>query len=180
MKIQVILLLLLVGCVCNPPYIRHADSCCLDENSNSICDVDEKPKGSPITISTPTPTVEYIPVPAPTLKIVEPSFKVSLEPLKDNIRLVDQAIFIMTIRSSSDSLDRFTISTKDDKWTLSTTPLSNPIILNVAANSKNYIKLILQPNKESIGAGNHSITLDIVSEKDSEERQIDAHISVRT
>ena len=28
--------------VCNEPYIRHADDCCLDTNSNNICDVDEE------------------------------------------------------------------------------------------------------------------------------------------
>ncbi|MFH2028944.1 MAG: thioredoxin domain-containing protein [Nanoarchaeota archaeon] len=27
--------------VCNAPYIRHADSCCLDKDDNSICDKDE-------------------------------------------------------------------------------------------------------------------------------------------
>lgn len=27
--------------VCNSPYIRNADSCCLDKNLNDICDVDE-------------------------------------------------------------------------------------------------------------------------------------------
>jgi len=27
--------------VCNAPYIRHADDCCLDQNSNGICDDDE-------------------------------------------------------------------------------------------------------------------------------------------
>ena len=27
--------------VCNAPYIRHADDCCLDQNSNKICDSDE-------------------------------------------------------------------------------------------------------------------------------------------
>ncbi len=27
--------------VCNSPYIRNADSCCLDQNLNNICDVDE-------------------------------------------------------------------------------------------------------------------------------------------
>lgn len=31
--------------VCNPPYIRFADSCCLDSNSNLICDEhEEKPE----------------------------------------------------------------------------------------------------------------------------------------
>ncbi len=29
--------------ICNPPYIRHGLECCLDTNSNQICDNDEKP-----------------------------------------------------------------------------------------------------------------------------------------
>ncbi|MCK4589360.1 MAG: hypothetical protein KAT77_02885 [Nanoarchaeota archaeon] len=29
------------GIVCNEPYIRFADSCCLDQNENNICDDDE-------------------------------------------------------------------------------------------------------------------------------------------
>ncbi len=31
--------------ICNFPYIRHGEECCLDENSNSICDEDEINKG---------------------------------------------------------------------------------------------------------------------------------------
>ncbi len=27
--------------ICNQPYIRHAETCCLDKNSNNICDNDE-------------------------------------------------------------------------------------------------------------------------------------------
>ncbi len=30
-----------VGIVCNDPYIRHGAECCLDQNSNNICDTDE-------------------------------------------------------------------------------------------------------------------------------------------
>lgn len=30
--------------VCNAPYIKVGDSCCLDENSNGICDSDEEPE----------------------------------------------------------------------------------------------------------------------------------------
>lgn len=41
-----ILVLVSSGCIqeeikCDPPYIRHADSCCLDVNNNKICDKDE-------------------------------------------------------------------------------------------------------------------------------------------
>jgi len=40
-----IFLLLLVGCipaVCNPPYMNHEKSCCLDMNDNAVCDNDEE------------------------------------------------------------------------------------------------------------------------------------------
>jgi len=31
--------------ICNPPYIRHRIECCLDEDNNLICDIDELDKG---------------------------------------------------------------------------------------------------------------------------------------
>ncbi|MBU2560724.1 MAG: hypothetical protein KKD17_00340 [Nanoarchaeota archaeon] len=48
--ILAILAVLLAGCasqrapniICSSPYMRHGDGCCLDKNSNSICDVDEE------------------------------------------------------------------------------------------------------------------------------------------
>jgi len=44
--ILTISILILTGCttqqvVCNDPYIRFGDSCCLDQNGNSVCDTDE-------------------------------------------------------------------------------------------------------------------------------------------
>ena len=41
--------------VCNAPYIRHADDCCLDQNNNKICDEDETIE--PI-IEQPAPIIE--------------------------------------------------------------------------------------------------------------------------
>lgn len=38
--------------ICNPPYMRFADSCCLDKNSNDICDSDET------IIPEPQPSIE--------------------------------------------------------------------------------------------------------------------------
>lgn len=32
--------------VCNEPYIRHALECCLDQNNNKICDLDESEKNN--------------------------------------------------------------------------------------------------------------------------------------
>ena len=34
--------------VCNAPYIRHGDDCCLDENTNGVCDDDEE---IPVTVA---------------------------------------------------------------------------------------------------------------------------------
>ena len=31
----------IVTVVCNPPYMRFANACCLDQNGNQICDSDE-------------------------------------------------------------------------------------------------------------------------------------------
>jgi len=57
----IVLIFLISGCVqqeitCNPPYIRVGFGCCLDQNGNNICDVDEnrsrvpssKPMGIPL------------------------------------------------------------------------------------------------------------------------------------
>jgi len=49
-RLLILIIVLLVACqpTCNPPYIVNGDGCCLDENSNSICDDDE-----------PEPDVEF-------------------------------------------------------------------------------------------------------------------------
>jgi len=38
--------------VCNPPYIQVGAECCLDLNSNNICDEDDKVKTTTITVTT--------------------------------------------------------------------------------------------------------------------------------
>lgn len=60
--------------VCNAPYIRFGTSCCLDQNSNSICDKDEgiAAKGDPSAIEPPTE-------PASEPSIEEERVSVSLE-----------------------------------------------------------------------------------------------------
>ena len=42
-RILILLVILFVACqpTCNPPYILNGNACCLDENSNRICDSDE-------------------------------------------------------------------------------------------------------------------------------------------
>jgi hypothetical protein len=58
-RVILTILLLFAGCmqspqeiVCDPPYMRYGDSCCLDANNNGICDRDE----TPTTIPQPTTT----------------------------------------------------------------------------------------------------------------------------
>jgi trimeric autotransporter adhesin len=51
--ILLLCLLLLGGCtpiVCNDPYIRHADGCCVDQNRNALCDSDETPQPKAMTL----------------------------------------------------------------------------------------------------------------------------------
>ncbi|MCK5629234.1 MAG: LamG domain-containing protein [Nanoarchaeota archaeon] len=55
--------------ICNPPYIRYAESCCLDVNTNSICDSDEKEE-EPIEEPEETPPQEE--APEDEEEIVEP------------------------------------------------------------------------------------------------------------
>jgi len=43
--------------VCNAPYIRFADTCCLDANSNNICDNDETQQ--PANNNAPTVSITY-------------------------------------------------------------------------------------------------------------------------
>lgn len=53
--------------VCNSPYIQVGNSCCLDQNYNSICDKDETSTTSPTTV-TITPTTPEVTCSLPYIK----------------------------------------------------------------------------------------------------------------
>jgi hypothetical protein len=53
--------------VCNPPYMRHLDSCCLDKDSNSICDSDETVEES--SSATDSPIHNFPPIKLNSVKI---------------------------------------------------------------------------------------------------------------
>ena len=53
--------------VCNPPYIYHGDSCCLDKDSNSICDNDETVTENPNPAQ--EPTHDFTPIKVTSVKI---------------------------------------------------------------------------------------------------------------
>ena len=42
--------------VCNEPYIRYASECCLDANSNKICDRDESSDKKEVVVKEPKET----------------------------------------------------------------------------------------------------------------------------
>jgi hypothetical protein len=65
----------LVACapklVCNSPYILVGTTCCLDANSNNICDRDEIPiSATPTVTPSPTPTSTPVPTEEPIPKVV--------------------------------------------------------------------------------------------------------------
>ncbi|MBN2422969.1 hypothetical protein JXB41_07115 [Candidatus Woesearchaeota archaeon] len=79
--------------VCNTPYIRIADTCCLDKNNNSICDNDEAPvenipEGCIINIKkTVKPRVELITPISPLLDWDTEFSKEVIELLGDKIEV---------------------------------------------------------------------------------------------
>jgi len=58
-----------VGVVCNPPYMRFGDGCCLDRNGNMVCDRDEPTTtqvSPPAAASTTVPAAPAATAPPPT------------------------------------------------------------------------------------------------------------------
>ncbi len=125
--------------------------------------------------------VEENPLPITVDKEIkpEPAFTLELTPVKDHIRILDQAIFIMKIDNLKRSMVAYTIEITDADWFLRSNPIMNPIRLGVSANSGNRIRLILQPNKKYITEkGNYTVDLIVNSEKNPATETIQARIQV--
>ena len=62
--LSILSLLMFAGCVCGPvcnaPYLRVGNGCCLDRNGNGVCDTDE-------TTTTTQAMIEVLPMPDATL-----------------------------------------------------------------------------------------------------------------
>lgn len=76
--------------VCNPPYIRYSDDCCLDANDNKICDEDdikETPSGltTPIIETPPQPTHPETPIGMKDLECKR-NILADYPPLDENIK----------------------------------------------------------------------------------------------
>jgi hypothetical protein len=153
--------------------MAFGDGCCLDKDNNKVCDKDEKKK-PPVEVEENIGETEKPVQTNKTEKIS--SFKVNLNPVKDEIRVVDQAIFILTIENLNSNLQVYTVGT--DKWRLLSNPIMNPIRLPVIGSSKNSIRLILQPPR-TIEAGLHSVNLTIRAERLSESQNATVEVGVR-
>ena len=174
-----ILVLFLVGCqnvVCEAPYIRFEKTCCLDENSNSICDIDEPikeliedvPKEETIETTIKGPLIEEI---IEDIEIIEEraSFEVEITYMKGTIRLLDQAIVFINVINNDDTLKTYIVSINDNNWKVRSDPSILPMRVAVKKRDKNHIKLILQPNMEFISEkGNYTFDVSVRSEKDNE------------
>ena len=185
MKIYLILILVLflVGCqsvVCEKPYMRFEESCCLDKDNNSICDndevkeqtkepvIEEKPKETiieegpeeKITEEEPKPVEEPVPVEE------EKNFEVEIGYMKGTIRLLDQAIVIVNIVNKKNYLETYVVNINDGRWTIRSDPYMSPMRVAAKPEGKNHVKLIIQPNKNYIKeAGNYTIDVSVRSEK---------------
>jgi hypothetical protein len=89
--ILILAILLASGCaqkrpdiVCNPPYIRFEDSCCMDQNSNNICDDDEDIMFEPVYDDSPVRDIEEDVTQEIIEETYEPEYKV-LEPEEEYV-----------------------------------------------------------------------------------------------
>ena len=185
-----ILLIFLVGCqqiVCETPYIRFEQSCCLDTDSNLVCDEDEKVEEFvEIKVVDEKKVVEKEIVEEKEVEEKEEtveekkSFDVEIEYLKGTIRLVDQAIIHINIVNNEDYLETFLVNIDDERWIIRSDPYMYPMRVGVKGGGKNHIKLIMQPNKNSITEkGDYTVDIEVKSEKVSEtiNTQVDIKIS---
>ena len=174
--------------VCNAPYIRNGEGCCLDQDNDGICDAAPVETPEPPQIpeeTTPEPTVpEPAPVEQPTPSedegTVYTDFMINYVPLKNEIRLLDQAIIQMEVENKLDQTATFLFIIDDDRWVVRSNPYMEPLRIGVRANDKNYFKLIIQPNTELIKEpGEYFIKVGVLAEKTDEKLNIEIPIIIK-
>ncbi len=170
-----ILVILLVGCqniVCEKPYMRFEKSCCLDKDYNDICDNDEIKKenlGGQKENPTETIVIKEKPEQAVIEEEQEKSFDVEITYMKQKIRLLDQALVFVNIMNHKDYLETYLIRIDDDRWIIRSEPNLELMRIGVRSEGKNYLKLIIQPNRNLITEkGNYLIDIEVRSEKVTE------------
>lgn len=172
-----IISLFLISCTtikCYEPYIRYGESCCLDSNNNRICDNDE------INAEDNQANKDVVDkIPGDRQDISEKKLMVEVSPLKDSIRLVDQAIIYLIFKNEQESIETYIVNPLDNKWLLRSDPYMQPIRIGVKPGSTNQAKLILQPNRNVIkGKGNYSVELEVTAEKAGISQTVEFYIMV--
>jgi len=172
--ILIFLTILLLGCttvVCNSPYIFEGEGCCLDQNDDKICDSDAADTEVPVDnsgdqLDDEIDTETDDDVDQDIDEQPEILFIVSIEDVKNEIRILDQAVFILKVDNLESETKEFFITTTDSEWTLTSNLNNYPIKLFVLRNKSNRIKLSLQPDKNSAISGIYQVPIK-VTEGDS-------------
>ena len=108
------------------------------------------------------------------------SFELNAIPIKNSITIDEVAKFKIEITNNFNKEQTFRIySLAYPIWDIYTEPIINPILLDVAPNSKNSVELIVNPlTKRNIIEGPHFISLKVRSKTTNEALSIPLKISV--
>ncbi|MBD3164111.1 hypothetical protein GF323_02850 [Candidatus Woesearchaeota archaeon] len=161
--------------ICESPYIRFESGCCLDNNSDMICDKDqisEKQQQKPAIEKKPAREKQ------PAQQQEEQAFDATITYLKQEIRMLDQAIVVVNIKNNEEYLEAFIVDVPDERWILRSDPYMDPIRVGIRPESKNHVNLILQPNRARISPGVNSFNVTVKAEKSSESMALHAQITV--
>lgn len=86
--------------VCNHPYIQVGSECCLDQDSNAICDAEEPPAPEPV-VEEPTESVE--------LEEIEPPEEIIEDDIEENISEEPEEFRSLNWTSARNSYIEFTV-----------------------------------------------------------------------
>lgn len=108
------------------------------------------------------------------------SFELNAVPIKNKITINELAKFKVEITNNYNKEQTFRIySLAYPTWDIYTEPIINPILLDVAPNSKNSVELIVNPlTKRNIIVGPHVISLKVRSKTTNEALAVPLKISV--
>lgn len=108
------------------------------------------------------------------------NFELNATPIKNKIAIDEVAKFKLEIKNNFDKTQKFRIYTLDyPTWDIHTEPIVNPILLDVAPNSKSYIELIVDPlTTRNIIVGPHFVNVKVRSQTTNEALGIPLKVSI--
>jgi len=108
------------------------------------------------------------------------SFELDAVPIKNKITINEVAKFKVEVTNTLNKEQTFRIYILDyPTWDIYTEPIINPILLDVASNSKNSVEIIVNPlTKRNIIVGPHVISLKVRSKTTNEALAVPLKVSV--